>query len=80
MSLQEVAELIERFLEHKSLYPQEWNDFVDTPQQDQEVDVYRKRCHQLDPMVNRPGNPDPESVAKLRSIIGVLRPQSTQQY
>ena len=26
----EVADLIERFLENRSGYPQEWNDFVDT--------------------------------------------------
>ncbi len=79
MSLQEVAQVIGHFLEHKSLYPQEWNDFVDTPQQDQEVNGYRKRCYQLDPLVNRPGNPDPKAVAELRSILEVLRSQSTQQ-
>ena len=32
MNREEVAQLIERFLEDRSLYPQEWNDFVDASQ------------------------------------------------
>ena len=32
MSFQETAAFIERFLNHESLYPQEWNDFVETSQ------------------------------------------------
>jgi len=75
MSLPEVAQLIERFLENTSLYPQEWNDFVDTPQQYEMVNVYRKRCYELDPLVNRPGDPDLEAVAELRSMIETLRSQ-----
>ncbi len=47
MSAQEVAELIDRYLEKRSLYPQEWNDFVDTPQSNKEIEMYRRRCHQL---------------------------------
>jgi hypothetical protein len=70
---QEVAQLIERFLEKKSLYPQEWNDFVDGSLRDKELDVYRKRSYELDPLVNRPGEPDPEAVAELRSMIEILR-------
>lgn len=34
MNLHEVAVLIERFMNHKSLYPQEWNDCIDTSQND----------------------------------------------
>jgi hypothetical protein len=70
---QEVAQLIERFLENTSLYPQEWNDFVEGSQRDKELDFYRKRCYDLDPLVNRAGQPDPEAVAELRSMMDVLR-------
>jgi hypothetical protein len=78
MSSQEAGHLIERFLEARSLYPQEWNDFVETPQQDKEIEVYRKRCYELDPLVNRPGNPDPKAVAELKSVIETLRSQTRQ--
>jgi hypothetical protein len=69
----EVADLIERFLEDKSLYPQEWNDFVDSSQRDKKVDVCRKRCYELDPLVNRSGPPDPNAIAELRNLIKQLR-------
>jgi len=70
---QEVADLIERFLEERSLYPQEWNDFVDASLRDKALDVYRKRCDELDPLVNRPGEMDPKAVAELRSMVKALR-------
>ena len=73
MTTGEAAQIIERFLENRSLYPQEWNDFVETPQNDIKLDIYRKRCHQLDPLVNRPGEMDPTAVAELRSMIDELR-------
>lgn len=76
MTLPEVAQLIERFLDGKSLYPQEWNDFVDTPQQNKEVDEFRKRCYELDPLINRPGGMDSAAVTELRAIVKKLR--STQ--
>jgi hypothetical protein len=39
----EVADLIERFLGGKSLYPQEWNDFVDHGTKvEPQVEGYRK--------------------------------------
>ena len=69
----EVADLIERFLEGNSLYPQEWNDFVDTSQKDAVIENYRRQCDELDPLVNRPGVPDPDAVAHLREIIERLR-------
>jgi hypothetical protein len=73
----EVAQLIQRFLERRTLYPQEWNDFVETSQSDRRIEAYRKRCYFLDPRVNRPGEPDPEAVAELRSMIKRLRSEST---
>lgn len=39
----EIADLIERFLDDRSLYPQEWNDFVDRMHPEPKLDVYRKR-------------------------------------
>ena len=68
MNRLEVAELIGRFLEKKPLYPQEWTDFVDTPQSDPVVNTYRKRCYELDPLVNRPGRPDAEAVSDLQTM------------
>jgi hypothetical protein len=67
-----MSQLIERFLGGSSLYPQEWNDFVESPQHDQKMDVYRKRCNELDPLVNRPGDQDAEAVLELRSMIRTL--------
>jgi hypothetical protein len=72
-NLTEVADLIERYLDGASLYPQEWNDFVDSSQRRKDVDIYRKRCSELDLLVNRPEGPDPEATAELRSMIKTLR-------
>jgi hypothetical protein len=73
MTLHEVADLIERFLENKNLYPQEWNDLVDTSQRDSIVNQYRVRCYELDPLVNSHVPPDVKSVAELRLMITKLR-------
>ena len=73
MNNEEVAQLIERFLEGRSLYPQEWNDFVDTMQTESVIENYRRQCGELDPLVNRPGVPDRDAVARLQGIIGCLR-------
>jgi hypothetical protein len=72
MSLEDVGQIIQRFLQGRCLYPQEWNDFVDTPQIQAEVESYRKRCYELDPLVNRPGNPDPHALAELESIVASI--------
>lgn len=69
----DAAEVIERFLQNKSSYPQEWNDFVDTPQRRPEVETIRRRCYELDPQVNRPGNSSPAALAELESIMAALR-------
>src|ERR1039457_3410229 len=47
MSFQETAALIGRLLNHESLYPQEWNDFVETSQSSKKVDQFRRRCYEL---------------------------------
>jgi hypothetical protein len=69
----EVAELIERFLENRLAYPQEWNDFVEHRERDPVVEAYRKRCYDLDPLVNRPDPVDEDALAQLRSILQELR-------
>lgn len=69
----EIADLIERFLTGTSLYPQEWNDFVECSERDRKLDAYRKRCYDLDPLVNIPGPPDAAAIAELKSIVAELR-------
>jgi len=73
MNQEEAAQLIERFLNSTSLYPQEWNDFVETRQENRLIESYRRQCEELDPLVNRPGEPDQEAVARLRQLIQSLR-------
>ena len=68
-----MAQIIERFLAGTSLYPQEWNDFVELSQLNKDVEEYRKRCYELDPLVNYPGEPDPEAVAELRAMVEKLK-------
>ena len=81
MSREEVADLIERFLEGRSLYPQEWGDFVECRQQNSEIDKIRKRLDvELDPLVNCPGEQDPKAIAELKAIVAELRsrPEGTE--
>ena len=70
---EEIADIIERFLTGNSLYPQEWNDFVECSERDSRLDIYRKRCYELDALVNCHGPEDPKAVAELRSMIDQLR-------
>jgi hypothetical protein len=70
---EEIADLIERFLNKNGPYSQEWNDFVESREADSRLDVYRKRCDELDPLVNCPGPQDAKAVAELRSMIDQLR-------
>jgi len=76
MSIEQAAQIVERFLDRSSLYPQEWHDFVETPQRNGAVVSLRKSCYQLDPLVNKPGSPDASAVAELRQILTVLRSQT----
>jgi len=69
----EIADIIERFVNGTSLYAQEWNDFVDCKQSNQKLDSYRKRCDELDPLVNRPEPQDAKAVAELKNMIDELR-------
>jgi hypothetical protein len=48
----ETAGIVERFLNGTSLHPQEWNDFVECTHGDAQLDAYRKRCYELDPLAN----------------------------
>jgi hypothetical protein len=40
----EVADLIDRLLQNRLAYPQEWNDFVECRQKDPDVEVYRRHA------------------------------------
>ena len=73
----EIADLIERFLNGTSLYPQEWNDFVERSHPDTMLDAYRKRCGLLDPRVNHLDPPDPKALEELRNMVQELRRLST---
>jgi hypothetical protein len=69
----EVADLIERFLNNRLSYPQEWNDFVECRQKDSDVEVYRKKCYDLDPLVNCPDPADQDAITELRLMAEELR-------
>jgi hypothetical protein len=72
MTPKEAAQVIERFLDGPG-DSIEWCDFAETKQKDPRVELYRKRCDKLSPLVNRPGDMDASAVAELRSIIEELR-------
>lgn len=69
----EVADLIDRFLENRLAYPQEWNDFVECSQKDPDVEVYRKNCAEFDPLVNCPDPVDQDALTELRLMAQELR-------
>jgi len=69
----QMASINERFLDNTSLYPQEWNDFVECALEDKKLDKFRKQCDELDPLVNRPGPPDEDAIRELRKIAIELR-------
>ena len=73
MTFHEVADVIQRYLEHKPSYFMEWNDFIDTSQVDGTVNAYRRRCYELDPLINHPGDPDPAAISELDLMIKELR-------
>ena len=73
LAASEAADVIERFLHRRELYPQEWNDFIEGTRVERPVERYRRRCYELDPMVNRPGQPDPDALEELRKIASELR-------
>ena len=69
----EVADLVERFLDNRESYPQEWNDFVESSEPDPTIDAYRKKCYDLDPLVNSHEPADEDAVRELSRIIEELR-------
>jgi hypothetical protein len=52
MPLQCLTTILLSSINGKSLYPQEWNDFVESKHPDRKLNLYRKRCDELDPQVN----------------------------
>ena len=77
-SAAEVADIIDRFLTRSSLYPQEWNDFVEGRELAPGLERFRKRCDELDPLVNCPGEQDTSAIAELHNIVKQLREMATQ--
>jgi hypothetical protein len=73
LAASEAADLIDRFLSRRELYPQEWNDFVEGRRVERCVEPFRNRCSQLDPLVNCPGTPDLTALQELRNIASALR-------
>jgi hypothetical protein len=69
----EVADLIERFLDNRESYPQEWNDFVEGSDPDPAIDAYRTKCYDLDPLVNTHEPAEEDAVLELRRVIEELR-------
>ena len=69
----QIADIVERFLNGSSCYPQEWNDLVDCGLSDPILEAFRRRCEQLDPLVNSPAPQDFDAIAELRAIIKELR-------
>jgi len=69
----EMAGIIDRFLNRATLYPQEWNDFVECKHPDRTLECYRKRCDELDPLVNRPDPQDAKALAELGRMVEELR-------
>ena len=69
----EIAQIIDRFLHGKSLYPQESNDLVDCRHPDRKLDSFRKRCDELDPLVNCPDPKDANALAELKNMVDALR-------
>lgn len=75
MTTEEAVAVIERFL-GETPDSVEWCDFAETPQRDRTVERYRRRCDQLSPLVNRPGEMDEAAVVELKLIIEELRSMS----
>lgn len=73
MTPSEAADLIERFLNNAPAYPQEWNDFIEARRVDQRVEQLRKKCYELDPLLNHPGDPDGKAIEELKMIVLELR-------
>jgi hypothetical protein len=72
------AALIDRFIVGKQRYPQEWNDFVEGAKVEPEVEPFRRRCSELDPLINRPGHPDEEALSELKGISKMLADLSSR--
>jgi hypothetical protein len=76
LTVHDVGQLIQRFLSDSLRYPQEWNDFVDTKQRRPESERYRRRCSELDPLVNRPGKIDEVALSELRALAASTRKET----
>ena len=78
LSREQIADLIERFLNNRLAYPQEWNDFIEGSQKSVQMDCYRKVCYEFDPLVNNHEPQDRMALEKLWNLIIELRNQSPE--
>jgi hypothetical protein len=76
LTVHNVGHIIERFLNNSPRYPQEWNDFVDTAQRSPNSERLRRRCYDLDPLVNVPGQGDGTALAELRMMAASARKET----
>ena len=74
LTKKEIGTLIENWLNRQSLYPGEWNDFIDGKQKSYITDAYRAICYELDPLIN-PEDPLDGGTAELvlRSLAKILQ-------
>lgn len=72
LSAKEAAGIIKRFITGTPAYPQEWNDFIEGRRVDKIVEPFKKRCYELDPLVNRPGESNSEAMSELARIADEL--------
>lgn len=76
LTVHDVGHIIERFLADSPRYAQEWNDFVEGKQRRPESERLRRRCNELDPLVNGPGDVAEAALAELRSMAVSARKET----
>lgn len=76
LTVHDVGHIIERFLADSPRYAQEWNDFVEGKQRRPGSERFRRRCNELDPLVNGPGDVAEAALAELRSMAVSARKET----
>jgi hypothetical protein len=78
LSREQIADLIERFLNNQLAHPQEWNDFIDCSQKSVQMDRYRKVCYEFDPLVNSHEPQDLVALERLQNLVIELQNQPSE--
>lgn len=67
---------MERFVNNESLYPQEWNDFIDCGQENPETEAIRRRCDEvIQPLLEEQGEVAEKAIAEVHAMIRWMRNQ-----